>query len=387
MNSKAFFAIVWFGGFLFLNVNMYLDNRRLEHELEHLRQVASPRAGDTLQTLFRFRHRLPIPPQVAPPQVATTPAPKETPAIEGQTASPAQTLWLLVVVPSLPRPHEEPYLLRTLEAYRKELPTDRSDPFYHAIHVLVFCPRNPLAHRIFAQARDDPRFGGPQFSFEADEESKLTSEPNRQHAIDVGHLLRRAKAYDASHVLLAEDDFTLCPHGFKAIHHAITKATRYNPEWAMLRVSYGTNGLITKDKHLLNLQDYLATQSATSTRAIDLLSYDFFVAMAHGSVMASRYNMFRHIGDSSTFADHGDRYSPVCYQLLNDWLQQGEQFDFVSCPHDDLSPCNPPDPDNHPRFIDWDATEQGMCPIHFPICDESVSATDALTRHCRHRKP
>ena len=78
----------------------------------------------------------------------------------------------------------------------------------------------------------------------------------------------------AAHVLLLEDDWLLCPNGFAAILHAMDKASRYDPGWLALRVSYGFNGVIIPGKDLPSLTDHLTAHF--DRRPPDHLLFEWF---------------------------------------------------------------------------------------------------------------
>ena len=51
----------------------------------------------------------------------------------------------------------------------------------------------------------------------------------------------------------------------------------------------------------------------------------------------------------SVVGNSGGRFIPACFDVLSDWLQEGERFDAVKCAHDAVSPC-PPDPTRGKRM-------------------------------------
>ena len=110
------------------------------------------------------------------------------------------------------------------------------------------------------------------------------------------------------------------------------------------------NGIVIKAKYFSDYSSHMRRVGGESP--VDLATF-FYFAGSKGKrsykVMTFRSNLFSHIGGVatlalflcrhfvepltrfpvvSTFADHGDRYTPICYQLLYDWLQPGETFDF-----------------------------------------------------------
>lgn len=264
----------------------------------------------------------------------------------------------------------------------------------------------------------------------------LQQQQQQQNSVDAGNRQKeeetREKKLAESYVLLMEDDFTLCPHGLRSLHYMIdkvcqcvrcipclnvliisyfcAKSTSYFPNWIGLRVSYGLNGVVIKSSDLPDLIQFYEsvirehTQRGKKLEPPDHLIYRYLHTMQQDNrqkigarqLVAYRYNLFRHIGVSSTFTGRYTRYNPECYQVLYDWLQPYERFRNEDCPNDDISPCQPQqEQKSEPAIesfthslIDWDVKATQLCRLHFPLCAEKSGITtqeQALAHGCRLR--
>ena len=61
----------------------------------------------------------------------------------------------------------------------------------------------------------------------------------------------------AKYFQFLEDDMLLCKGGLEAIHHMLSKASRYHHDWIALRTSYGMNGIFLHDKDMEHFHQYL----------------------------------------------------------------------------------------------------------------------------------
>lgn len=241
---------------------------------------------------------------------------------------------------------------------------------------------------------------------------------DQQSAINPDSIAEKDKWLTSSYVLLMEDDFTICTHGLRSLHYMIDKATSYFPNWIGLRVSYGLNGVVLKSSDLPALIAFYEkvlqehVQHRKRLEPPDHLIYSFLYTLqqerGHDArpLVAYRYNLFSHIGVSSTFTGRKPRYNPECYQVLYDWLQPYERFRNEDCPDEDISPCVPQrgtvsegsdDSNNRPggvgpfspeSLIDWDVNAKQLCRLHFPLCDKGsgVTTREEATEHgCRLR--
>jgi hypothetical protein len=269
---------------------------------------------------------------------------------------PAAVPWLRVVIPSVGRNPEKDYLLRTLDTLCSTAPSSMGHPIRSGLEIVAVNNHDPpAAHAVFAQARiifaqlvtfiDTvvPPGGCAQNA----RLKKVTPKVQKQtcglvSAIQAVLALRTA----SEHVLMMEDDWLLCPNGLFALSYFIDKATRYDPRWIALRVSYGFNGIVLRWADMRSLQTHLA--SGVSRRPPDHLVYEWFSGERpetkeyadRRSFRIFRHNLFYHIGSVSTLQPAGrKRYTPGCFSLLYDWLLPSEVFNVTACPHDDVSPC------------------------------------------------
>jgi len=142
-----------------------------------------------------------------------------------------------------------------------------------------------------------------------------------------------------------EDDFLPCRNMLLGVAYLHNRAAKgWGHSWAALRVSYGFNGVVVQYRDLSSIADYLLQHA--SQKPPDHLFYGWKeIGPAKGrAIVAFRHNLAFHLGKQSVVGNSGDRFIPSCYELLYDWLQEGERFNADECAHDDITPCDAPQP-------------------------------------------
>jgi hypothetical protein len=132
----------------------------------------------------------------------------------------------------------------------------------------------------------------------------------------------------------------------------LAKATRYHGDWLAIRSSYGMNGIFMHNKDLRVFMQYLLTHQ--SRRPPDHLVVEWYAGETKESAayrkaranVGFKYNLFNHIGTTSTLRSQKQTTFPVCYDLLIEpTVFKVEAFNPRQCPHDDIWPCNVKSPD------------------------------------------
>jgi hypothetical protein len=269
-------------------------------------------------------------------------------------------------MPTVPRPHDEDYLLTTLTRLQRELPSDPSHPLYGRVLVLVVYIRAKEnvrdTHVRFEEARTQFA-SSPYFEF-----TVIDSPPQppglglddlgsanfpgyrvRKQTRDLAQVVRLS-THRGGHYLFLEDDMLLCGQGLLSLQYAVTKAQRYHPDWIALRASYGMNGIVMHDKDLTTFASYLETHQ--SRRPPDHLVVEWFAGETRESKayrgsrqnVGFKYNLFEHIGLHSTLRADKAAAFPGCYDtLVEPVLFQVEAWSSKDCPHDDIWPCDKAD--------------------------------------------
>jgi len=264
-------------------------------------------------------------------------------------------IWLRLAVMSIARRNTADYLMRSLYGFFEQTPS-ASHPMRAAIDVVVVNNNDPPEkHTMFFEAyrayADRARFINkvahqPPLKCPSRAGSRVKASVQQQ-TCDLAAAFRALLEISppAKHVMLLEDDWLLCPHGFSAISHALEKAYLYDSRWLALRVSYGFNGVIVRQDDLSSLATHLAAHF--KRRPPDHLLFEWFAGerpetkehAAGRSYRIFRYNVFHHIGHISTLSQPANRFNPGCYALLYDWLLPAEVFNEKDCPDDDIWPC------------------------------------------------
>lgn len=290
-------------------------------------------------------------------------------------SSDGKDAWLVIGIPTVSRAANQDYLLQTLSSIERQMPTDPNDLLYHKVKVIVVNVEGK-SHKRFYEAVDlfsrgrnkpDSTFGLFEFITLSEEYKESTPEwrdpkQGATAANDVGNanfpgyrvrkqtrsiaqVLKRSKGLGKFYMFL-EDDMLLCPNGFHSIQYMLSKASRYSPDWLALRASYGMNGIFIHDKDIAHFYHYLLDNQ--KRRPPDHLAVEWFAGETKVSRrykngrmnMAYRFNIFDHIGVSSTLRSVKQTSFPGCYDSLGEpTLFEVEAFDPRKCPRDDIWPC------------------------------------------------
>ena len=237
-------------------------------------QAGQQKANEQQATILRMLHDL----STASKQTSA-PLPVPSPAASPPVALP----WLLIGIPTVPRPSGTEYLSTTLAHVVEAMPDDPADPMHGQIRCLVVNMR-PGKHAAFEKLKrqhaasagsgavlfenrptDSTESSEPLYSATAVEhvEAKANAaaavvrpQPRsdelqrykkvRQHTRDVVAMLRLAHRR-SRHFLFMEDDVRLCPFALLALQHVVRKASRYAPDWLSVRVSYGLAGVLMRN--------------------------------------------------------------------------------------------------------------------------------------------
>lgn len=281
--------------------------------------------------------------------------------------------WLLIGIPTVPRAHGEKYLLHTLESISKELPDDPLNLVYGRIIVHVVNVYGST-HDVFEEAKANFGTGNKSmyFKFTSLEAGEILPDPvpGRNQVNDLGNAnhpgyrvrkqtrsiasVIKKTAGEGDTYLFLEDDMRFCPHGFTAIQYLLDKASRYHPDWLAIRASYGMNGVFMRKADALVFADYLLKHQ--TRRPPDHLVVEWYAGETKESAeykmnrknIGFRYNLFSHMGSSSTLRQEAAAPMPICYeQLLEPVVFKVEAFDPIACPADDVWPCQAEYLDHH----------------------------------------
>ena len=273
--------------------------------------------------------------------------------------------WLVMGIPTVPRVHGEKYLLQTLDSISKELPDDPLNLLYGKILIYVVNVHG-AQHAVFdeASALYLSSAKAMYFRFATLEAGELLADPipGRNELNDLGNAnhpgykvrkqtrnlasVIKKTAGTADTYLFLEDDMQFCPHGFTTIQYLLDKASRYHPNWLAIRASYGMNGVFMRSADALVFADYMLKHQ--SRRPPDHLVVEWYAGETVESAeykssrknIGFRYNLFSHMGSSSTLRHEAAAPMPLCYeQLMEPVVFKVEAFDPMACPLDDLWPC------------------------------------------------
>jgi hypothetical protein len=306
-----------------------------------------------------------------PPPVTSKPTASEP---EAAITSTNGTYWLVIGINSIGRNHGHDYLMQTLDSISKELPSDKANPLYGKVLILVCNNHKPsqgTTHAVYFEAKKkfDSQNHPKGFYFEFIDYERLPvlhdtkpgatlqndhGDPNvpgyrvRKQTRDIVKVVEMAldPARQGKLYLFLEDDMKFCPHGFLAIQYLANKADVYHPNWLALRASYGMNGIILHYEDLAVFGDYLLANQ--KRRPPDHLAVEWFVGETAASKqykgnrknVAFKYNIFEHIGVFSTLRSAKQHGFPTCYDKLTEpVLFLVEAWSPRDCPHDDIWPC------------------------------------------------
>jgi hypothetical protein len=375
------------------------ERMRMQLELASLRSqlkiASSPPASEALPPVASTPTVL--------PSFRTRPSPGGARDVAAAALSQHQEPWLVIGVPTVPRPGETartewPLLRRTLWSYLRQLAAMDSDV---GCHVVVMNLRGAGTHDVFEAVkrefltlRADSYYRVAARAFEFLDTSRTypddvnaegvvgpdgTHEPPspkvRRQSLDVVSLLDEVAKRPSRYFLFTEDDFELCPNGVLALQYAVSKARRYTVgsavsaedhrggrPFAALRCGIGLNGIVMHNSAAYNdvaaFRSYLRRHYAR--RPPDHLVVEFYAQesdearryFAEGDsqgrrrrVAAFRHNIFRHMGGHhSTLRDEVAWSTPACFtELIAPQVFEVEAWSPHDCPHDDMWPCDSPE--------------------------------------------
>lgn len=286
--------------------------------------------------------------------------------------------WMTIGIPTVARAHNEDYLLRTLSALEQEFPSNPADLMYTQVRVLIVNIQGK-GHRRFEEAmrKYGPGSSHPKTAYfefitltpaelasndmvdpkEGTNDSNDKGNANhpgyrvRKQTRSIAMVMKKAMG-TAKYFQFLEDDMLLCKGGLEAMHHMLSKATRYHNEWIALRASYGMNGIFLHDKDMEHFHQYLLKNQIR--RPPDHLAVEWFAGETKESGsyrgkrinVAYRFNIYDHIGVSSTLRSQMQTSFPRCYESLGEpTLFQVEAFSPRQCPKDDIWPCKVANPE------------------------------------------
>ncbi|KAK3267525.1 hypothetical protein CYMTET_23924, partial [Cymbomonas tetramitiformis] len=179
----------------------------------------------------------------------------------------------------------------------------------------------------------------------------------RQQSIDLMTLIGTA-AGRARHVLLTEDDATMCPGALQKMHQAAEYLQSHEADWSMVRTSIGLIGIMLQDDDLQSFSDFI--QAHYLQKPPDLLLVEWAHGDWEGGVRAIEAtkgrpskmstqpprrhftvqdNLFLHIGKTSSLRSTGLKVTPRCDAPLSPFLWDIEMFDRRRCGGSPVSPC------------------------------------------------
>lgn len=336
---------------------------------------------------------MPLPCTPVSCKAVVAPVPLTLPTSSALPVSQSQDkgLWLIIGIPTVARRNNEGYLLEALKDMSRQLPTDPTDLMYgHVLIVVCNMEHRGKPHQRYEEAKAiyGPNGNHPlaQYFEFMDNPGKVTADPYapfpgakaendpgtpnkpgfkvRQQTRDVVALLRHANRR-SDYYLFLEDDMRFCPYMLLAFQYLIDKSNAYHPNWLAIRASYGMNGLFMRNNNgdLAVFAEYLFKHQAR--RPPDHLVVEWFAGETpeskqykNGRVnIGFRYNLFDHIGASSTLRKETSVAYPKCYdELLEPTVFQVEAFSKRECPKDDIWPCVVTNSDKSARQltrIDW----------------------------------
>eukprot|EP00455_Lapot_gusevi_P039690 TRINITY_DN4455_c0_g1_i2.p1 TRINITY_DN4455_c0_g1~~TRINITY_DN4455_c0_g1_i2.p1 ORF type:complete len:424 (-),score=68.11 TRINITY_DN4455_c0_g1_i2:169-1440(-) len=304
------------------------------------------------------------PPAPTPaPAFAASPSPCPATSSTTSTSTSGSLPWLIIGIPTIARSDNADYLSQTLDHICRQLPTDPKDPLFRQVQVVITKMKSD-PHPVFEKAKN--HFSqtpcAPYLLFVVNSQPN-TPEPIldpgsnnvpgskvRQQSRDMASLLRSPDIVDKSqYFLLMEDDFRLCKMGLMALQHLLAKAHRYHPNWLVIRVSYGMNGILMHNAGFKDIETFAAyLVQHLKRRPPDHLIVEWYAGETAQSLqykagrvhMAYRYNLLEHFGTASTLRDGAMVGFSKCYEVLAaPILFDVDAFKPATCPQDDLWPC------------------------------------------------
>jgi hypothetical protein len=308
-----------------------------------------------------------IEPGVIQEHLAAIEAGKPCPPLNPRERASASYPWIVIGIPSVSRKDGLDYLNPALDYIAEQLPDPYKRPgelFVDRVKILVLSNSRESAHPAFekAQKRFNPKVNpiGRYFVF-VKNQSPVTEglkrdngSPNvpgarvRQQTLDMASVYEEAAKLKPWLFFLMEDDFRLCPHFFQVLHYALFKVNLVDPNWLMLRISYGLAGGVMHGSDTRAFAKYL--RDNVMRRPPDHLLVEWFAGEKPASAaykgtrkhFAFRYNLLQHFGTvSSLRASKQGRYAG-CFEALDSGsLFEVEVFKAKECPNEDVWPCPP----------------------------------------------
>lgn len=273
--------------------------------------------------------------------------------------------WLVIGMPSTPRVDGADYLNPTLDYLLEQLPADPLHPLFGKVLIVVMNNGHGKTHDAFdaaeARMQSHPKGSNVHFTVNGPQPDPLGDKQDagtvnkpgskvRQQTRDVASLLEYAHGM-GEYYMFMEDDFRLCPSAMMALQYVIDKANRVFPNWILIRTCFGLNGATIHDEDMPFLASYYREHQAR--RPPDHMLVEWFAGEREQSKayvgdrkhIAFRYNLFEHIGYSSSLRSSKSPKYAVCYdELVDGVLFEVEAFKPNECKHEDIWPC--------PRGID-----------------------------------
>ena len=176
----------------------------------------------------------------------------------------------------------------------------------------------------------------------------------KRQTFDVARMLLALRPLTSRYLVVMEDDWLLCDGAMGALLYLLSKARLLHEHaWAMLRFSYGLNGLLLQARDVQPTARFLLDPAADEENnlpdaPVDHLAYRWFRGKyRHGRahfgsrrILAFRHALFWHFGDASAIGNANTRHKPKCYALNREWLFELESFHQDACPDDDMCPCD-----------------------------------------------
>jgi hypothetical protein len=288
--------------------------------------------------------------------------------------------FLIIGIPTVPRKHNEQYLLKTLQSIKKQLIRDPSHALYKKIQVYVM-NNTPLGvkHEIFEIAKtnfdNNSAFHFLQNDFKLQDANPEAKDAGNSNV--PGHIVRQQTRHVAAlakaavgkshYFLFMEDDFEACPEFIRILSYITNKAYSINRDFISIKISYGMNGLLLHNYpteqyknevfdasgeqgslkgDLDTFADYLIKHQ--SRRPPDHLSTEWTcgerpesrIHKRNRPHMAYRYNLLNHIGVTSTLRNTEMVNFATCYKELDSSvLFEVDAWKRNQCAHDDIWPC------------------------------------------------
>lgn len=280
------------------------------------------------------------------------------------------TKWLVIGIPTVPRPNNEDYLIQSLHRIAEQLPSDPSNVLYNNVLIsVVNVHDDKTSHLRYYEAKsiftskEYPKSIYFHFDTLSHEEQLLDPKQGTNSQNDMGNpnipgyrvrkqsrnlvsVIRKVSHYGRYYLFL-EDDMEFCPYGFIAIQNLLDKASQYHPNWLAIRASYGMNGIFIRREDVNVFGDYLLKHQMR--RPPDHLVVEWYAGESEEARVYKenrvnigyRYNIFNHIGYTSTLRAQKQVAFPTCYEhLLEPTVFHVEAFKLDQCLLDDIWPCN-----------------------------------------------